>query len=158
MCSSSLSKFPPLLIFRARFCSQTFSSAQVHTEVYFLLPSPGHIVAHSVLSVWKTLSSPSSTPVLHGPVHNRNEHVCVHVWGVGCSHFHSVWSTWTESECGGRRRRRRAAGGRVRGEAKAVIWEGYPTVQASTWSLHSAVGPADREGHWQKRYPFRSQA
>lgn len=45
-----------------------------------------------------------------------------------------------------------AEGGEVEGrEARAVIWEGYPTAQTSTWSIHSTVGPAHRERHTDRK-------
>lgn len=43
-------------------------------------------------------------------------------------------------------------GGEVEGrEARAVIREGYPTAQTSTWSIHSTVGPAHRERHTDRK-------
>lgn len=81
--------------------------------------------------------------------------VCAHVWGVGCSHFHSVWSTWAESECEGGG----SSSGRVRGWVKAVIWEGYPTVIGQHMVFTHYYEPG-AQGEWyqQKSLHYQSQA
>lgn len=57
-----------------RCCLDKFR-AVIHVKNNF------HYSAHSILSVWKVIWRPTPTPVLHAPLHNRNECVCTRMRG-----------------------------------------------------------------------------
>lgn len=69
------------------------------TQVYF----PTKSVIECVYNLYGKHPSTPHQPQSHMGHCTTGMSMCVCMYGEGCSHFHVVWSTWTESECEGGR-------------------------------------------------------
>lgn len=124
--------------------ASVLSSTQVQTRFYFL---PAHIMC--VYSKERTHQLHSEPCAVWATEHEELACMCAcmraEMFTFPLCLKHMDWG----GMCGGKER----STGRVRGWAEAVIWEGYPTAQAGSRSLHTTTGPAHMETHTDGKDP-----